>query len=348
MACPRPAPNWHSAIASATLAAATAWASGTVYATGAVVKNDSPTKIYYATMGGTSAGSGGPTGTGSVIPDNTVTWAYAGTGAAYAQVQATATVTGPIAAPAASLTTIVTPVTGWNNAWNPAAAVLGSNVETDSAYRLRRDNELGAEGLAYLNAIRAAVLEVDAGTANAVTACTVFENYTDGTVDGIPPHAVECLVEGGLNLDVATAIFNTIGAGIQPFGQTNTVTETITDSAGNPHTVQFSRPTAVPVYVTIHVTVDPSSPNFNTTDGGVATITNQIVTWGNALGAGFTVDQSFVLAQAFIANVGAWEVTLCYVGTAPSPSGSQAVMTARQLPTFTAANISVVISQVSP
>ena len=325
----------------ATLAAATAWAANHVYAVGAIVTNSS--NIYYAVVNGTSASSGGPTGTSQSISDgpNTLVWAYAGAGAASATVVCDSVNTGPIAGPAASLTTIVTPISGWSGAWNPAAAVLGNNVETDSAYRLRRNNELGAEGLAYLNAIQAAVLAVDADTPNAVTACTVFENYTDETVNGMPPHSIECLVQGGLDLDVATAIFNTVAAGIQPFGQTNTVTETVYDSVGNPHTVQFSRPTAIPIYVIINVTCNPNSPNFPPTDVGSMTspatralIATQIATAGNGLGAGFSIDQSLISAQAFIANVGAWQVTSCYVGTAPSPVGSEVVITQRQLATF--------------
>lgn len=51
------------------------WKASTVYASGDHVTNDSG-KVYKCTTGGTSAGSGGPTGTGGSIADNTVTWAY--------------------------------------------------------------------------------------------------------------------------------------------------------------------------------------------------------------------------------------------------------------------------------
>jgi hypothetical protein len=55
----------------------TVWAPGTVYATNALVKNG--TDLYVCTTGGTSAGSGGPTGLGTGITDNTCTWAHIGT-----------------------------------------------------------------------------------------------------------------------------------------------------------------------------------------------------------------------------------------------------------------------------
>ena len=52
-----------------------AWASGTTYKVNDQRTNDSG-KLYLCTGAGTSAGSGGPTGTGSSITDNTVTWKY--------------------------------------------------------------------------------------------------------------------------------------------------------------------------------------------------------------------------------------------------------------------------------
>jgi len=56
-----------------------AWQASTSYAVGGYVTNDSgPVKVYICTTAGTSAGSGGPTGTGTGIVDNTCTWDYVG------------------------------------------------------------------------------------------------------------------------------------------------------------------------------------------------------------------------------------------------------------------------------
>jgi hypothetical protein len=54
-----------------------AWAPTTAYTVGEYRKNDTtPVKVYRCTDGGTSAGSGGPTGTGSGIVDGGCTWDY--------------------------------------------------------------------------------------------------------------------------------------------------------------------------------------------------------------------------------------------------------------------------------
>ena len=54
------------------------WAASTAYVVGDQVKNDSG-KIYTCDTAGTSAGSGGPTGTGSDITDNSARWDYTST-----------------------------------------------------------------------------------------------------------------------------------------------------------------------------------------------------------------------------------------------------------------------------
>ena len=59
-------------------AASPPWAPLTTYARGDIVTNDGG-KLYQALNALTSAGAGGPTGTGGVIPDATMIWTYVGT-----------------------------------------------------------------------------------------------------------------------------------------------------------------------------------------------------------------------------------------------------------------------------
>ena len=55
-----------------------AWQSSTAYTAGQRVTNDTG-KLYECTTGGTSAGSGGPTGTGAAITDGSCVWDYVAT-----------------------------------------------------------------------------------------------------------------------------------------------------------------------------------------------------------------------------------------------------------------------------
>lgn len=61
---------------------APAWIASTAYVVGDLVKNDT-TRIYECVTAGTSASSGGPTGTGSAISDGTASWNYLTTAAVF-------------------------------------------------------------------------------------------------------------------------------------------------------------------------------------------------------------------------------------------------------------------------
>lgn len=161
----------------------------------------------------------------------------------------TAESTGIVVANSGTLTVIETPISGWNSITNAVDAELGTAIESDNAYRIRRDEELRVAGNASIEAIKADVLSVDD-----VTFVNMFENITlavDG--NGLPGKSFETLVLGGVDLDVATAIFESKAAGIETFGSSS---EVVTDTGGNNHTIEFSRPTEIDLFVGVDITVD--------------------------------------------------------------------------------------------
>lgn len=185
--------------------------------------------------------------------------------------------TGPILSPAGTLTTIETPVAGWDEVINYTEGTSGRNIETDSELRLRRAESLQITGTATVEAIRARLLaQVDD-----VTAVTVIENRTaevDG--DGRPPHSFEAVVSGGTDEDIANKIWEVKPAGIQTHGDFGFV---ITDSSGNLHEIRFSRP--VDQYVWIRI--DLSLNGVGTyPDNGEDTIKENILAYGSTLSVG--------------------------------------------------------------
>lgn len=317
-------------VADATLAAATAWAPSTVYAIGDVRTNAG--NIYVVTVPGTSAGSGGPTGTGTAIVDNTVTWRFVGTGTAFALVDFTAEETGPIAALAFSLTAIETPVSGWTGAANRLDATLGRDLETDAALRVRREQLLRATGSGTVEAIRADVLAV-AG----VTEAFVFENVTlvtDG--DGVPGKAFEVVVLGGTTADLGAAIFGAKPAGILAFGSTTTP---VIDSQGISHTIGFSRPTELTMYVDVTVTVDPAVFPSD----GEDLVKTAIVAQGGLLGIG---DDVIVLPLKCspLSVPGVKDVTVFKVDTVSPPvNTANIVVASREVARFDTSRVNVTV-----
>ena len=259
--------------ADATIATLPAWTISTTYAAGARVTNAG--SAYVCTVGGTSAGSGGPSDQSNpVATDGTVTWFLLGetsppsaTGTGAVDAAAACTVTGPTVAVATDISQIITPVGGWVGVNNLTDAVPGRNVESDSALRIRREEELAAAGASTSANIRALLLEV-----SGVTSAHVFVNNTDATDgDGVPPHAIEALVVGGADQDIINLLGSEVAAGIVTHG---TSSGTYTDSEGVSETVSFTRPAAIDIYVDITLTYDA------TTYGGDALVKSAIAAYG--------------------------------------------------------------------
>jgi uncharacterized phage protein gp47/JayE len=160
--------------------------------------------------------------------------------------------TGPIAANAGTLTQRDTLITGWVSVTNALDAELGTDIESDAAYRARRQDELAAQGGGTVAGIRADLLQLPT-----VLAVSVLENVTD-TVDanGLPGHSFEAVVRSQIGAvddqAIALSIWSNKPAGIEAYGAIDVV---ITDTEGVEHTIGFSRPTAVPVYVALRLTV---------------------------------------------------------------------------------------------
>lgn len=162
---------------------------------------------------------------------------------------------GPIVMAAGQDLTIETPVAGWASVTS-ADATLGENLETDAAFRLRRFQLLRFQGSATLEAIRADLLDV-----TDVDQAFVFENASSVTdIRNLPPKSIECIVQGGTDQDVADAIFGTKAAGIETYGHApNNEVETVVDSQGVSHTINFTRPDPIEIYITADVDVNAAS-----------------------------------------------------------------------------------------
>lgn len=318
------------------LVAAPAWAVGVARAVGSVVKNGG--NVYVCIVAGVSAGAGpGPTGTGGAIVDGTATWAFVGTGDGYHFTSFDAVETGPILANAGTLRTIETPVSGWTGLYNISdATVVGRNLETDTELRVRREDELHAAANAALESIRSAVLAV-----KNVTSAQVLENVTDATVDGIPPHSVEVLVENGANADIAAALLAVVAGGIRTHG---TTLQLPADSEGTLHEIRFTRPTVVNVWVRVDVVVDATKFPAD----GAQQIEDQIIAWGDAQKTGKDVVSSAIVAAAFKVP-GVLDVPIAYIGLADPPvSSASLAMTLRQRADYDTARIVVNVTEGTP
>ena len=161
---------------------------------------------------------------------------------------AQATVAGPDGnADAGTVTIIVNPgiPEGITAVTNPAAMTGGRERETDEQFRDRYYQSVDFAGGVNADAIAAEILQYVEGVYSAVC----YENDTDETdSSGMPPHSVEAVVYGGLDSDVAQAIYRRKAAGIQTHG---TSSVEVIGNSGQTYNISFSRPSLVPVWIKI-------------------------------------------------------------------------------------------------
>lgn len=253
------------------------------------------------------------------------------------QVAATCTVTGPTNAVAGSLTVIDTPVTGWASVTNPFDAVLGEDEESDSDLRARRVRSVARPAQAIVDAILAEILAVPG-----VTEAFLYENDTNATDvnTGTVAKSFQCVVRGGTDDDVAYAIFREKPVGILAFG---TTIVDIFDSQGFPHTIGITRPTEIPIYVIVDITVYDQSFSGDRQ----AAIKQAIVDFAAGdliFGRGFGVNDAIINSELYIPvnTVTGITVDSLLQGIAASPTLSDDIPIAfNEIGTFDVANIIV-------
>lgn len=194
--------------------------------------------------------------------------------------------TGPVVAPAGSVTKVVSSIAGLTSTTNLSQLILGRDIETDAELRIRVQESTGSDCTGTIPSIEGAIT----GNVAGVTSALVTENttaVTDG--DGRPPHSYEVVVVGGDNDDVAQEIWRTKPAGIQLYGNTNVV---IVDSNGNNRSINFTRPTVVNFAVQVSYTTY-SEETFPV--GGQDTIKQAVVDHVSGLG----IDQDVITKRFF-------------------------------------------------
>lgn len=162
-------------------------------------------------------------------------------------VTATAQEAGAVRAEASTVTKIFTPTRGWVSVNNPLAATAGAPVETDGQLRVRQSVSTALPSLSVMEGTIGAVANVDG-----VVRYKGYENDSASTdADGIPAHSIALVVEGGSAAEIAEAIAIKKTPGTRTYGTTS---EVVFDRYGMPNTINFFRPTDVPITVEVRIT----------------------------------------------------------------------------------------------
>lgn len=199
---------------------------------------------------------------------------------------ATAVVAGPDGNTAEeTISNITNPKSGIYSVTNAKPFEGGRNTETDAEFRKRYYLSVDFAGGVNIDAIVAEIYE----NVGAVIAVTGEENDTDyENENGLPPHSIEIIAYGGLDEEIAAAIYNRKAAGVQTYG--NTEVDVIT-AAGTTKPISFSRPSPVNVWVKVFNLVT----NKNFPLDGIEQIKQGIVAYiGADTRGGLNIGQSVI------------------------------------------------------
>lgn len=169
----------------------------------------------------------------------------------------TAAVAGAVEVSPGTITTIETITLGVLSVTNAGGALIqGEDEETDAALRYRRSVSVSNPSSGYLDGLTGALLALAD-----VEYAKVYENNTDVTdANGIPPHSIWVVVDGGSSTDVANTIYQRRNAGCGMYygtGATGTTgpakTVSITQINGFDIPIKYSEAIYYDLYISLTV-----------------------------------------------------------------------------------------------
>lgn len=215
---------------------------GTVIPVGAQAQNSSTGDIYTCTSGATIGVSGSAT------------------------VVFTAVVPGPAACASGALDTIYQLIPGWNTITNASAGAVGRYAETRQEFETRRAASVALNSNGSVQSVYANVLAV-----SGVLSAYAIDNPTSApvTTGGVTldANSLYVAVVGGIDMDVAEAIWQRKSAGCSYVGTTSVIVYDTTNyqSPYPQYTVKFTRPTNVPIFFDVQIRTNSRLPtNINT------------------------------------------------------------------------------------
>lgn len=251
---------------------------------------------------------------------------------------ATCANSGAVAALAGTVNKINTPTRGWSSANNPLAAAVGTAAEKDSELRIRQSQSVALPSLTPFEAVDGAIANI-----KGVTRHKLYENDQDiPDANGLPPHSIAAIVEGGDATEIANTIRGVKGQGTTPYGSTIV---SVPDMYGNPHQVGFSRPIDVPVFVKITI-----EPLVGYTSQVGEEIKSAVAAYINSLAIGSSVLLSRVYSPANLGvvsggNARYYDITELLIGKSEnSLAASNVVIAFDESASCSISNVDLVVS----
>lgn len=255
---------------------------------------------------------------------------------------ATCTEVGPNDPAAGTIIQIQTPIFGWNYASNGAATSIGTNADTDAQLHIKQSRATAATSYRQVDAIIAGIMNVPG-----VTFARLYVNNTTSTdARGITGKTMAPVVVGGLDADIAEVLRLKAG-GLDNF-QGNLATPIVyTGELGDTQTIDFYRPTEVPIYISIDITVTDSASYPENAESLIKQAIIAYAQYDQDGIAGFPPGADVLVSRLYtpINTVPGFKVDVLEIGTADDTlSTSDIVIDWNEIAKFEEENITINVS----
>jgi len=163
-------------------------------------------------------------------------------------VQSVAVLSGAIPVPPGTLEIVKTVIAGWDTSVQFTKGTEGSVAQTDQAFRNIRNRTVLRNYTSNVDTTQARLYELG------LEQVAVLHNDQPAPVDGIAANSIAVTISPVGTVtdeDIARVILNTKPAGVDTVGDTPVVLD---DTQGHTHTINFTKATAVNIYMNVEVT----------------------------------------------------------------------------------------------
>lgn len=247
-----------------------------------------------------------------------------------------------------TLTVMTSPPTGIEAVTNPSQTTGGENEEADDDLRARAQDELS-------DGMRGTVIGVinELKKTEGVKSVSPFindESSVDG--DGLDPHHVEYVVEGGTDTDVGQTLLESKAAGDGTEGGNHGTAVTIQADlpTGQTHPVAFSRPTEVLIYIDLDLDTTDTYAGDDEVRDAIVRYLGGIITSGDQDDGELRVGDDVIYTKVLSAVMsveGVADAPSVTVGKSSSPTGtSNVAISDTEVANGDATNGSITITEV--
>lgn len=234
---------------------------------------------------------------------------------------------------------IQTPIFGWNYASNNAATSIGTNADTDTTLHIKQSRATAATSYRQVDAIIAGIMAVPG-----VKFARLYVNKNLTTdARGISGKTMAAVVVGGLDQNIANVL--RLKAGSLDNFEGNLDTPIVyTGELGDTETIDFYRPTEIPIYIEMEITVTDSSAYPENAAAQIKQAIVEYAEYDQEGLAGFPPGADVIISRLYtpINSVPGFKVDSLKIGTAADSLSTDDITIAwNELATFDAARITV-------